>query len=445
MHFVIHNYNTISIGYAPYYQQIMKMKLMRKIDFFIGVPLCYFLAGIQMIKRSLPFKPKSPDKIKKILVIKFLGIGSIALTAPALRALKDEFPEAEICYLTFKSNKEVIDILNLTRKNFYIDTHTISSFCITTIQTLFKLRKEKIDLMLDFEFFSKLPLIIGALGRIKNKAGFYLIVEWWRKYLLTYRGYYNHYFHIKDIFLSLVYLVRYNDPYYRAFDNYREKYQFPILSLQPELIKNIKKKLELAGIKDNREIIVINPNAGPELSLYLKRWPPEHFAQLIERLNHKYSNLSIILVGSKGERTYVQSIIDRTNISAKNIVLNFAGETTLVGLLGLLSLSNIFVSVDSGPMHLASFIRIPTIGLFGAETPVLYAPLNEQSVVICKNLYSVPMFTVYNGKQSNLTENIPLQLITVDEVYENVEKFLSKTPILCIASFVNHLIREKSE
>lgn len=424
----------------------MKMKLMRRIDSLVGIPICYLLAIFQIFKDSILFnRNKSNKEIKKILVIKFLGIGSISLIAPTILALREDFPHTEIYFLTFKSNEEILKLLNLTDKNLFIDTKNLGSFFKTTFRALLQIRKEKIDIALDLEFFSKFPLIISTLGGIKKKAGFYLASEWWKKHILDYLGYYNHYFHVKDIFLSLAYLVRYDDPYYRAFDNYREKYQLPILSLQTELIKNVREKLEFAGIKDNREIIVVNPNAGPELSPYLKRWPPEHFAQLIGRLNHKYSNLSIILVGSKSERTYVQSIIDKTNISDKNIVLNFAGETTLVELLGLLSLSNIFVSVDSGPMHLASFIRVPTIGLFGAETPVLYAPLNEQSIVLCKNLYSVPMFTVYNGKQSNLTENIPLQLISVDEVYENVEKFLSKTPILCIASFVNHLIREKSE
>lgn len=420
----------------------MKMKLMRKIDFFIGVPLCYFLAGIQMIKRSLPFKPKSPDKIKKILVIKFLGIGSIALTAPALRALKDEFSEAEIYYLTFKSNKEVISLLNLTSKNFYIDTHSISSFCITTVKTLFRLRKEKIDLMLDFEFFSKLPLIIGALGRIKNKAGFCLIVEWWRKYLLTYRGYYNHYYHVKDIFLSLVYLVRYNDPYYVEFGSYQKKYSLPILSPLTETLKQAKKIIENVGVPNGNILIAINPNAGPELAPHLKRWPAEYFVELIDRLNEKYKNISIVLIGSRSEKSYVQAIADQ--VKKKNSATNIAGQTSLTELIGLLSLTDLFITVDSGPMHLASLIRTSTIGLFGAETPVLYGPLNEQARVLCKPLYSVPMFTVYNGKESMLTKNIPLQLISVEEVFGVAEEYLDKHPTICTASFAKQLISSKS-
>lgn len=418
------------------------MKLMRKIDFFIGVPLCYFLAGIQVIKRSLSFKAKSPNKIKKILVIKFLGIGSIVLTVPALRALRDDFPEAEIYYLTFKNNKEVIDLLNLTSKNFYIDTHSISSFCITTIQTLFKLRKEKIDLMLDLEFFSKLPLIIGALGKIKDKAGFYLIVEWWRKYLLTYRGYYNHYYHVKDIFLSLVYLVRYNDPYYVEFENYQKKYSLPVLSPLMETLKQAKKIIENVGVPNGNILVAINPNAGPELAPHLKRWPAEYFVELINRLNKKYKNISIVLIGSRSEKSYVQAITDQAK--KKDTVTNIAGQTSLTDLMGLLYLTDLFITVDSGPMHLASLIRASTIGLFGAETPVLYGPLNEHARVLCRPLYSVPMFTVYNGKESMLTKNIPLRLISVEEVLKAAEEYLDKHSTICTASFAKQLISSKS-
>lgn len=418
------------------------MKLMRKIDFLIGVPLCYFLTGIQMIERSLPFKPKSSDRIKKILVIKFLGIGSIALTAPALIALRDEFPEAEIYYLTFKSNTEVLDLLGLTHKNFYIDAKTISSFCKTAIQTLFKLRKERIDLMLDFEFFSKLPIIIGALGKIKNRAGFCLIVEWWRKYLLTDHGYYNHYYHVKDIFLSLVYLVCYKDPYYTEFGPYQKKYTLPISSPLPETLRQAKKIIDSIVPSDKNLFIVINPNAGPELAPHLKRWPAESFVELVDRLNEKYTSISIALIGSDSEKTYVQAIADK--VRDKHSVVNIAGRTSLAELVGLLSLTDLFITVDSGPMHLASLTRTPTIGLFGAETPVLYGPLNEHAVALCKPLYSVPMFTVYNGKESMLTKNIPLQLITVEEVFKAAEKYLDKHPTICTASFAKQLILSKS-
>ena len=110
----------------------------------------------------------------------------------------------------------------------------------------------------------------------------------------------------------------------------------------------------------------------------------------------------------------------------------------------MLSLTDLFITVDSGPMHLASLIRASTIGLFGAETPVLYGPLNEHARVLCKPLYSVPMFTVYNGKESMLTKNIPLQLISVEEVFKVAEDYLNKHPNICTASFAKQLISSKS-
>ncbi len=402
----------------------MKMKLMRKIDLFLGVLICYIFAIIQVIKKNLPFKPKTEEKIKKILVVKFLGIGSIILTTPAILALKDEFPGAEIYYLTFKNNKEIVEILGLTQKNFYIETKTFYTFCLTTIQTILKLRKERINLMFDFEFFAKLPLVIGAVSKIRNKAGFYLITEWWRKYLLTYHGYYNHYYHVKDIFLSLVYLVHYDDPYYLKFEDYSNKYILPAIPPLPTNLEKAKKIINNLGFNNQKSLIVINPNAGLELALDLKRWPPEYFVELINKLNEKYKNVLTVLIGSSGERIYVESIVH--NVEKKDLVFNIAGETTLGELLGIFSLTNLFITIDSGPMHLASLIKTPTIGLFGAETPVLYKPLNENAMVLCKSLYSVPMFTIYNGKESLLKKNIPIKLITASEVFKASEHYLDK-------------------
>lgn len=423
----------------------MKMKLMRRIDYYVGVPICNIFAILRIARNLLPFQKKADTPVKKILVIKFLGIGSISLAAPTVAALKKDFPGAEVSFLTFKNNKETLDLLSLTSKNFFIDTASLPQFFFSTCKVLIELRREKIDLALDLEFFSKFPLILSVLAGAKKNAGFYLVSEWWRKYLLDYHGFYNHYFHVKDIFLSLAYLARHNDPYYRTFDRYQKKYTLPIVSMHPELLDKVKAKLTFAGATENRPLVVINPNAGPELAPELKRWPSDYFAQLIERINSKYENISIVLVGSYGERSYVQSIIERTNNTDKNAVINLAGETTLSELLGVLSFSNVFITVDSGPMHLASLLRTNTIGLFGAETPVLYAPLNENATIICKALYSIPMFTVYNGKRSALRENIPLQLISVDEVFGAVDKYLNNYPHVWNASSVTQLISDRSK
>lgn len=401
----------------------MRMQTMRKIDWYIGIPICYFLSVWEIFKRI--FYSKKNREIKKILIIKFLGIGSIVLILPAIQALKDKFPNARIYFLTFFSNKEILEIINLTDKNYYIDTSSISKFIFSAFKIIYQLRKENIDISLDFEFFAKFPLVLASLIGVRKKAGFYLILEWWRKYLLDYHGYYNHYYHVKDIFLSLVYLVVEHDLYYIKFGEYIAKYSLSRREVSSENTEFIKQKLRDFGWSEQK-IILINPNAGAELAPHLKRWPQDSFSELIKKIDEFYNNLFFIIVGSKSEQNYVQEIVNSlVSLNLSNQVVNFAGQTSLKELSFLFKISSLFITIDSGPMHLASLFNIPIIGLFGAETPILYGPLNEKAVVLYKQLYCVPMFTVYNGKQTELTSNIPLQLITVDSVFNKVEQVLN--------------------
>ncbi|MCL5012190.1 MAG: glycosyltransferase family 9 protein [Patescibacteria group bacterium] len=294
---------------------------------------------------------------------------------------------------------------------------------MTLLRSVWNIRREKIDLMFDFEFFSKLPLIVGALGNIRQRAGFYLVSEWWRRKLLTFHGYYNHYYHVKDIFLSLVYLVRSGDPYYIKFKGYQERYLLPTITLSSELLERAREIFHTAGVDLSKRVVAINPNAGPELSPSLKKWPPEYFIDFIDKLVNQYTDVNVVLVGSLSEQLYVESIIQQ--IKDKRVIFNIVGQTTLAELSGILSLSHLFISIDSGPMHLASLTNTPTIGIFGSETPVLYRPLGKYSSTLCASFYSVPMYTVYNGKESLLTQNIPLQHVFVQDVLAAVQKYLN--------------------
>src|SRR5262249_39100103 len=75
--------------------KILSVDFMRAVDRFVGIPLCH-LTGL-----ALP--PSSPTPIRRILVIKFFGIGSIILITPALAILRAAFPEVIIDMLTFHS------------------------------------------------------------------------------------------------------------------------------------------------------------------------------------------------------------------------------------------------------------------------------------------------------------------------------------------------------
>lgn len=402
----------------------MKASTMRNIDWYVGVPLCYVLAFITWVgKKLFPSEGFSPEEVRTVVVAKFFGIGSLTLALPAISALQESFPKAKVRLLTFSGNKEAAELLGLGAEACYIDTRSLPRFIFSTFACAWRLRLEGVDLLMDLEFFAKFPLILGFLMGARRKAGFYLTIEPWRRALLDDYGYYNHYRHVKDIFLSLVYLVRERDPYYVRFEEFAERHEAARLPARREDILKVREKLARAGFKKGQKLLLINPNAGKELAPEIKRWSPESFRELSGKVADFYQDsVFMVFTGALSEREYVGDIL--SYLEDKTHVYNSAGEFNLRELLAVLSMADLLVTIDSGTMHLASLVDAPMVALFFAETPVLFGPTGKHSKVICSDLYSVPMLTAYTGKQPFLNENIPARLIGAEEVFQSVRKML---------------------
>jgi heptosyltransferase-2 len=136
------------------------------------------------------------------------------------------------------------------------------------------------------------------------------------------------------------------------------------------------------GLKTNQLLIGMAPGAayGPA-----KRWPADRFAEAASQLSEKYS-ARVILFGSKGDRETTELITH----SAGNGILNLAGETSLREAMALISKCALFISNDSGLMHVAGALGVSTIAIFGSTNPVTTSPSGERCVIIRKNLDCSP-------------------------------------------------------
>jgi ADP-heptose:LPS heptosyltransferase len=239
--------------------------------------------------------------------------------------------------------------------------------------------------VLDLEFFAKFPLVLGSLAGIRKKAGFYLTAESWRRELLDVTGFYNGYFHTSDIFLSLVYLVATNDHYYLEFKDFAAKYAYPRIAPSDVERAQLRHKLATFGIKPGEPIYVINPNTSLDLAPEARKWPKERYAQVADQL----------VAATPNERAYVESVADLCETPRRHVL---AGDISLRELLVLFAECKLFVTNDSGPMHLACLVDAPIVGLFFADSPTVFAPLGSRVRSVAPDLYSIPLFTVYNGK-----------------------------------------------
>ena len=104
--------------------------------------------------------------------------------------------------------------------------------------------------------------------------------------------------------------------------------------------------------------------------------------------------------------------------------VSFAGHSSLADLPALYAQATLMVSNDSGPAHFSAAIGLPTIVLFGPETPKLYQPLGN-SRAIYAGLACSPCVTAHNHRKTACTDNVCMRAIAVDEVYAAVAEVLA--------------------
>ena len=177
----------------------------------------------------------------------------------------------------------------------------------------------------------------------------------------------------------------------------------PYLRLRPEDDGPVEELLLNYGLKAARLLVGFAPGAhyGPA-----KKWFPERFAVLADRLKDEFQ-AQIILFGSDADRETTKTIQQ----AAGRPLIDLAGRTNLRTAVALIARCGLFVSNDSGLMHVAGALDIPTIAVFGSTNPITTAPLGEKSVIIYKGAACSPCL-----KETCPADFRCMEMIETDEV-----------------------------
>ena len=149
------------------------------------------------------------------------------------------------------------------------------------------------------------------------------------------------------------------------------------LAAMPDERQRARDLLSAAGLDPRRPLAILNPGAsfGPA-----KRWPEDRFAELARILQNRHG-VEIAVTGAVEDRPLAAALMDGLPRSAADLT----GKTTLRGLLGLISLASVFITNDTGPMHLANALRVPVVALFGPTDPAVTAPFHEPRAILKKD------------------------------------------------------------
>jgi len=123
------------------------------------------------------------------------------------------------------------------------------------------------------------------------------------------------------------------------------------------------------------------------------------------------------LTGSPAEAAGAQQLADEIGPER---CINLGGKTTLRQLLILYFLAEVMVTNDSGPAHYSALSPIDVVTLFGPETPAAFGSLSPRSHLFWAGVPCSPCINAFNDRWSPCQDNICMQRITVDEVFERV-------------------------
>ena len=404
----------------------MRITTLRIIDLWVGRPICWLMTILYYTKR-LFVKKAPPIAPKKILFIKLFGAGSLVLAYPTVKAAQQRFPAAEIFFLTFHGNKQVLSLLGLVpaANVFTVRDDSFSHLLLDLVRILPRLVRKRIDIVIDLEFFSRFTAILSFALRTKQRIGFYgFYTEGLRRgRFINCPVNYNHTLHTARAFFTLL----------RPLGITADQFDGTLPQVPPSVNfpKNIRALLADIVHTPEAEItdrwIVLNPNAS-ELSR-LRRWPEEHFATLTVNLLKEFPDCGVVLVGSPAEKEFVDRLA--LNIGRQvppTQIANLAGRTSISELIDLFHFASLLISNDSGPAHWAALTGIPTITLFGPETPDLYSPLNPNGKCLYLALDCQPCISIYNGKHSYCTDNQCLKQLLPARVLALAKEMLADTP-----------------
>ena len=390
-------------------------------DRWIGAPLCAILTLLRKIFESAG--PQGPRQVQRILFVKFAEQGSTVLAYPAIRRAIEMVGRENVYFVVFEDNRFILDVMEIIPEENVITIPTNSPFglALGALRAVLRIRKIRIDGVVDMEFLTRFSAMLTFTTGAKSRVGFHTFFGDgpYRGDLMTHRLLYNPHLHTSQMFEAMVEALTRDPAVLPTFDfTPSANQQLARFRPSPSEVAEINTLLQRENPRiGSAPLILLNPNASDLLPL--RRWSPLRYVQLARRLLERYPELFIAFTGAPTEAAAINQLASDV---ASSRVISLAGKTTLRQVLVLYTRSEILVTNDSGPAHFASMTSIQVVTLFGPETPALFAARSPNVSVLWAGIACSPCVNAYNNRQSVCRNNLCMQAITVDDVFEEVTR-----------------------
>ena len=346
-----------------------------------------------VIGRIVAFITPSPSRIQlsftltSLLLVRPGGIGDAVLLAPVIFSLKETFPSVRITILAEKRNAGIFRLIPGVDK----------LLCYDHPGEFFQALGGRYDVVIDTEQWHRLSAVVARLVSAPIKIGFDTNE---RRRMFTHTIPYSQDDYESVSFSHLLEPLIARDGVVTL--------RVPFLSISNTISYQVASLLEQLH---DMPFVTIFPGA----SILERRWGAESFRRAAEKLS--ILGIKIVVIGGKGDRQQGDVI------AGGKLALNLAGMTSLSETAAVIQKSALLLSGDSGLLHVAVSLGVPTVSLFGPGRAKKWAPQGERHTVINKELPCSPCTTFGNTPPCPIHAKC-MRDISVTEVVDAVTALL---------------------
>jgi len=372
----------------------MNIDFQRAIDRSVGVPLC---ALASLLDRVLP-RRAPPSSPRRIVVILLSEMGSLVLAQPMFALLRARYPDASVHVMLFAKNREALDLMaTVPPENVIaIDDRSLGGLVRTLFAAIRALRRLRPDAVLDCELFARISSLLSWMSGAPLRAGFHRHTQegLYRGSFINRPVLYNPYRHLSRQFLTLARALESTTHPLGKESEAESSVPVPAPAFAPGEADGFNARLDgdfprLAG----RRLALIYPSGG---ILPIRAWPVEHWRALASGLLR--DDYVVAIIGLPADKPLSRALGEAV---AHPDCIDLTGYTKSVReLVALLGRAALLVTNDGGPAQFSSLAAVPTVALFGPETPQLYGPLGDHASCLHLALPCSPCLTAYNHRNS---------------------------------------------
>jgi heptosyltransferase-2 len=333
---------------------------------------------------------------QRILVVRLDRIGDVVLTTPVIQRLREAYPTAFIAMMVRPVCRELVEGNPSLNEVICYDKDGAHRGWFTTIQFARALRRYQFDTALVVHPTRRSHWIVWWAG-IPRRIGYDRKDGWLLTHRLPHRKQEGAK-HEAEYAMELlqVFGLRSSEP------------PQPFVPVASTRSQDVDQRLSQHGVKSGEALVAVHPSA----SCMSKRWMPDRFAQVADRLIDAQA-VQIVLIAGSGDDARHTEAVER---SMRHRPINMAGRLSVGELAALLSRCRLLISNDSGPVHIAAAVGTPVVALFGRAQPGINAarwrPLGPQHIVLDK---------------SDASRFTSIDELTIEEVYTAATSLLASS------------------